>query len=306
MKKILCISLALLLVLSLCCGCGSNLAMDYAQPKVEPMETGAYNQDALYRTEDNVMSSQGAMAPEESTSATTNRKLIRTLSLHVETENYNDFLYWIENHVSLCGGYIENMEANTRYSSTNRYANLTIRVPADMLDEFATSVGEASNIVYRSESSKDITSTYIDTQSRRDALQTEHDRLLELLKQAQTLDEILQIESRLTEVRYQLQNIESQLRSYDNLVDYATINLDISEVKVYTVAEDEQGYWEKLGDGFMNSLRGVGKLIKGIFSAFVLTLPYQILIGILLAIVLSLIFIRRRKKRNSNNTPPSP
>ena len=299
MKKLICISLSLLLVLSLFSGCAAEKAsMDYAYTSAAPMEDGLYDGELFYRNEKFEMSAEAPMDTAEPQSVADNRKLIRTLSLHAETENYDEFLVWVENQVRLCGGYIETMEANTRYTSSSRYANLTIRVPAAKLDEFAGLVGEESNIVYRSESSKDITTTYVDTQVRRDALNTEYTRLLELLEQAKSLNEILEIENRLTEVRYELQRIESQLRTYDNLVDYATITLNISEVEVYTpVVVEEVGFWADLGEGFVESLEGTWEVIKTVFRFVVLALPYLLLAAIVPATVFLVLHFRNKKKR---------
>ena len=298
MKKLICISLSLLLILSLFSGCAAEKAsMDYAYTSAAPMDDGLYDGELFYRNEKFEMSAEPPMDTAEPQSVADNRKLIRTLSLHAETEAYDEFLIWIETQVHLCGGYIETMEANTRHSSTTRYANLTIRVPADQLDAFAGLVGEESNIVYRSESCKDITTTYVDTQAHRDALSTEYARLLELLEQAKSLSEILQIENRLTEVRYDLQRIESQLRTYDNLVDYATITLNISEVEVYTVVEEEEkGFWEELGTQFVNSLKGTWEIITGTFSYVIVALPYLLLASILPLIGL-IVYFRRKKKQ---------
>ncbi len=305
MKKLICITLSMLLVLTLFSGCGAKMeSMDLAYTSAAAMENGRYDSEALYPREEFEMSTEAPMQTVETQSVATNRKLIRTLSLRAETEAYDEFLYWVEVQVRLCGGYIENMEANTRYTSNNRYASLTIRVPADKLDAFSSSVGENANIVYRSESSKDITTTYVDTQSRRDALQTEHDRLLEILEQAKTLEDILKIENRLTEVRYQLQSIESQLRSYDNLVDFATITLNISEVEVYTVVDVvEKGFWEELGEGFVESLDGAWEVVKEIFSFVVLALPYLLLLSVVPSIVLLVLFLRKKKQKVSTENP---
>ena len=297
MKKFFCISLVLLLVCGIFTGCGKSY--DSAVRSEAMMEAPA--EDAFYGGvadfNGNYYPESPEMAPEEGgTSVAANRKLIRRLSLSVETENYPELLAKIDAQVRACGGYVENMEASTRYSSTTRYANLTIRVPANQLDSFAGFVGEVSNVVYRTESNEDITTTYVDTQSRRDALKTEHDRLLELLAEAENLSEVLEIESRLTDVRYELQSIESQLRTYDNLVDYATISLNISEVKVYTDTE-EKGFWEELGDGFIDSLKGVWNFIKNVFSFFVLALPYFALFGVISLAVFLPIFLGCKKRR---------
>ena len=75
------------------------------------------------------------------------------------------------------------------------------------------------------------------TQTRRagkKALETEQDRLLELMEQAETTEDLLAIESRLTDVRYQLESAASQLKLYDSLVSYSTVYLTVEEVQKLT------------------------------------------------------------------------
>ena len=84
--------------------------------------------------------------------------------------------------------------------------------------------------------------------------QTEQERLLQLLEQAESIEDIITIEQRLSDVRYQLESMESQLRSYDNQVDYSTVYLYIDEVEVYTPVEEETT-WERISAGFMDSLK---------------------------------------------------
>ena len=212
----------------------------------------------------------------------------------METENYDELFTNVQQMVTQAGGYIESMDANTRYGSTSRYANLTIRVPADRLDIFTQDVAAVSNVVYRSESTSDVTLTYVDMESRKAALLIEQERLLALLEQSGSLTEILEIESRLTEVRYELESIESQLRTYDNLIDYATVSLSISEVQVLTPTA-EKGFWEKIGDGFLNSISGLWNILKEVFSFLVIAFPY-LLVFVILPLIVVLFIIRRKRK----------
>ena len=77
----------------------------------------------------------------------------------------------------------------------------------------------------------------------------EQERLLSLLEQAETMEEIIALESRLTEVRYQLESMESQLRTMDNQVSYSTVYLSIEEVEHFTPPA-EKGTWERISTGF--------------------------------------------------------
>ncbi len=293
MKKIACLLFAFALIAALFCGCSAKEASnDMAEEFHYSAETSA-----AYAVEDSaVLYASPALGDSTDTSSLSNdRKLVRRMSLRVETEAFDDFLSQVESHITQCGGYAENTEVNADYRDL-RSAAMTIRIPADRLDEFAGQISEISNVVYRTEANEDITTQYVDTESHRDALKVEQERLLELLGKAETLAEILEIESRLTDVRYELESMEKILRTYDNQVNYATVSLEISEVKVYTETE-EKGFWKKLGDGFMDSLEGLGNFFVTLFSFLVIAFPYLLIfVGIPLVILFVLLGKRKRRK----------
>lgn len=293
MKKYILIALALLLALSLFAGCAAK-SESYSEDMYEaPMDEGFYAGNVA---ETSPVTDDFNRAPEtaESSSVAANRKLIRRVNLNVETETYDELLSKVEQMIAAAGGYIESMDAYTRYDSTSRNAYLTIRIPANRLDAFTRDVGEVSNVINRSESTQDVTLTYVDMQSRKEALTIEQERLMVLLEKAETLTDLLEIESRLTEVRYELERIESQLRTYDNLVDYATVSLDIREVEVLTDVA-EKGFWEKIGDGFLDSVSGLWNGIKTVFS-FLLTASPYLLVFVILPLTILFIILRRKRK----------
>lgn len=293
MKKIFAISLSLLLLLTLFAGCGASTKAeaDYYAYNEAPKD---FAEDTMAET---VVVTNGSFTADSApSSVSTNRKLIRRVTLEAETEAYDELFANVQQMIAQCGGYVESMDANTRYGSTSRRATLVIRVPADQLDLFTADVSAASNVVYRSESTNDVTLNYVDLESRKAALQVEQERLMALLEQSGSLTEILEIETRLTEVRYELESIGSQLRTYDNLVDYATVTLNISEVKVLTdVEEEEKGFWKTIGDGLVDSLSGLWKGVKQVFSFLIIASPY-LLIFVIAPLVLIFFLIRRKRK----------
>ena len=220
-------------------------------------------------------------------------------SLEAETEAMDDLLASVVQRVEELGGYIEdrNIYNGSSYATgVNRYANLTIRIPADRLDEFVVQVSQVSNITSNRETTEDVTLAYVDTQSRIVALETEQARLLELLAKAENMEDLLLIESRLTDVREELERVNSQLRLYDNLVNYGTIHLNITEVRQYTVVEEEpETVWERIGSGFMKSLKGLGNGITEVFVFLVVALPYLAVIA-LVALGVALLVKRRGRK----------
>jgi hypothetical protein len=120
----------------------------------------------------------------------------------------------------------------------------------------------------------------------------QQESLLALLEKAETVEDIAYLTEQLAQVRYNIESMESQLRTYDNLVDYATVDLEISEVEIYTpVAPVEQTTWEKITTGFKASMDDVISGIKNFFINFLIKSPYLVRTLIVLAIIVGIIWI---------------
>ena len=237
----------------------------------------------------------------------TNQKLIRTVKLEVETEDMDALLADVEGRIAALGGYVENRNVYNGGAGSRRSRNATmvVRIPADQLDGFVQLVSGVSNIISHSENTKDVTLSYVATESRVTALQTEEARLLELLAEAKDLKDLLTLEEKLTDVRTELEQHKSQLKVYDNLVSYATVNLTITEVVEYTVVkepEPEPTFWQRLGGGFVESIRGVWTICKEVVIWLVCALPYLVLPGAIAAAILIPRAVRRRRAKKQ--TPP--
>jgi hypothetical protein len=150
-----------------------------------------------------------------------------------------------------------------------------------------------ANVVSQNLRREDITLKYVATSSRVTALETEEARLLELLAQAETMEDLLTIEARLTDVRYELENHASQLRLYDNQIDYATIYLYINEVQEYTPVE-EPTFFERIKNTFSDALEGLGDGIVNITVFLVGNSPYLLTFGVIAFLIFK--FIKRPGK----------
>jgi hypothetical protein len=253
---------------------------------------------AIYDSADSSFEKAPEMSVETSQSIlTSNQKLVRTMTIEAETNDMDQLLADINSKLQTLGGYMESKSIRNGSSTvTNRYryGSMTIRVPADQLDAFVEHISGQSNVVHYNESAEDITLRYVATQSRVIALETEQQRLLELLEQAKNMSDLLQIEERLTSVRTELEEVTSQMRVYDNMVDYGTIHLSITEVQVYTPVA-EQTVWQKIGSGLRDNWKGLCMAVENLFVFLITTLPYTIpLSG---AVVLVILALKKRKKR---------
>ena len=211
----------------------------------------------------------------------TDRKLVKTLEMNAETEDLDALLEAVMARVGELGGYVENQRVynGSNYSSRrSRSASMTIRIPAEELEDFADHMAQNSNIVSRYAYIDDVTLTYVATESRIQALQAEHDRLLELMAKAETMSDLLEVEARLTDVRYELEQVTSQMNVLKNQVNYGTVHLNVDEVVEYTPVAEET-FWQRISGGFVDSLEGIGSGIVEITVFVLANLPYLLLIG---------------------------
>lgn len=272
MKRLFTISLVLLLILGLLAGCGAKESetMDAAAPQAAP--EAAVEEEVLYE-ETAAESESGTTAMPE------NQKLIRTVYMDAETLDMDPLMAWIESHVGALNGYFEQKSIRRSGSrddgSYYKYADLMIRIPAENLDPFLSQVGEEANVTSISESTENVTLQYVSTQSRVQALETEQQRLLELLENAETMEDLLTIEARLTDVRWELENYASQLRVLDNQVNYSTVYLNIWEVDEPTVVV-ERTVWQKIGDGFTKNTGRMWNGLVNTFVWFITVIPYLV------------------------------
>ena len=257
--------------------------------------------DRYYSAENGLVtekpSSSQAQLPE-------NRKLIQRVRLQAETEDMDTLLEKVNTRIEELGGYVEGQQIHngSAYSGSRyRNAELTIRIPAEKLGAFVSDVSAVSNIVSSNQTTEDVTLSYVATESRIKALETEQERLLELLAQAETMDDLLTIESRLTDVRSELEQVNSTLRLYDNQVDYSTVNLSVTEVREFTVVEEPETVWQRIGAGFMESLEDIGDGFVELFVFLVVNFPYLVIMGAILVVII--LVIRTRIKKKKENTP---
>lgn len=237
------------------------------------------------------------------------RLLIRTVNMSVETKELDKVKTDLEIIVGADGGYIENSNMTGTGKDKNlRTLTYTIRVPADQLDAIIAAVGNSCTVLSSSENSTDVTLEYVDTKARIESLRVEYDQLMSLLKNADDLDQIITLQNRLTEVRYQIESYESRLRVLENQVTYATLNLTIREVLKETEIEPahEPTYGERVGKQFSEMLDNTKEFFENLGLFIIACIPGIIFLGINAIIVVIIVKFVKKKKRNKIKPPISP
>ena len=312
MKKALSLLLAALLVFALCaCGsadtASSAPAADYDMAYTEsayPAEAEeGYGGFAV--TGGTQLESASGAAPEGSP-----EKLIYSASATVETTEFDGTIEKLSALVEQYGGFVESSSVNgsnyytqSRGYSSTRYASYVIRVPSDKFSALMGSLSTLGNVPYSHTYTENITAQYYDTDARLTAYQTQEARLLEMMEAAKTVEDLIAIEEKLTELRYQIESLQSTLKNWDRQVAYSTLDLEVQEVVAYT-PESRMSYGQELALALSNGLKRTGEFFKDLLLAIVGALPALVILAVVLAILIP-VWKKRRKARKARKNPPA-
>lgn len=230
------------------------------------------------------------------------RKIIKNASLSFNTETYPDFTAALFDSITSHGGYVESSQ---QYGSDDSYSrrsmNITARIPADRYDSFMNEAGGAFGFgtqTYKSESQDDVTMNYIDIESHLRALSAEYDVLIELMGKAESLEDTITIQARISELNYQMDSYKSQLRKYDDLISYCTVNIDVSEVIREVTSTSAVGVGERISAGLSETFDNIGEGLEDFAVWFVVSLPYIIIWAVVIAVVVVIVRAVRKKSKN--------
>lgn len=224
------------------------------------------------------------------------RKLIRTASLTIRTAQYDADLDALTQLVKNVGGYIESTyQSGDRENGSARSSSMTLRIPSEKLDEFLNGLDGVGRVVDRSESSTDMTVQYADNEARLATLRAKMERLNELLEKAETVEDLISIESAIADTQYAIDSYETRQRTIDRQVDMSEVDVYLREDSpVETTSEMSLG--ERISRAFQTSVEGFGRFMRNMLVFLVMALPALGLIAVVTAAVL---LIRRAKKKRT-------
>ena len=215
-----------------------------------------------------VLSENDAAAAEDR-QASTSPKIIYTANLTLESKDYDTARAALDAALNDAGGYLE---SSSEYSDvgSSRSVNLTFRVPEENYQSFLDAVAQAGNVTYKSQQADDVTTQYMDVETRLANLEAQRTRLQELQAQADNLSDLLQIETSLTDVQSQIESWQSQLDWYSNQVQQCTVYVNLSEVQNYTPTDESflGSVGAAFAQGWSNFVNGLQQLAVWLAGAW--------------------------------------
>ena len=276
----------------------------------EMLDTGMYEEAAAEAATASESASTAAGGAEL---ALRDDKLVYTCHLSLQTLEYAESAAAIRDAVKKYEGIIESeTETNDGYRWGDLYwyeddaegernrldLYLTARIPTESYDAFVEEVSGIGKLLSKTQSTDNISRAYYDTETHIKALEIEEERLLEMMNKAETIEEMILVEERLTEVQNTLNCERGWLADMDSDIAYSTVTIELREVREYTpgATDPDPSFGERIRDSFQNSIAGFVHILEGILHVIILLWPF-IVIGLVVFLVIRHQMKKRRAKR---------
>ena len=256
----------------------------------------------------------GTAAPENGGEGSTelpssNRKIVYTGNISLQTLEYDKSSQSIHDKINKYGGFVENEDTfnedpywyyknrtGAAANRTKRNLNITARIPAEKFNAFMKDLEEDGQVINTSVNARNISVQYATHDASRKALEIEQGRLLEMMEKAETVEEMIAVEERLTEVERELNDEKTQLSAMDRDVGFSTIYISLQEVFEYSETVVEVSYGEQLKRAFGRACEGFVTFWKDLILFIVETFPFLIMLGVIITVIVKLIRRGRRRR----------
>lgn len=225
------------------------------------------------------------------------QKIIYTGQLNLETTEFEDTTKALSGLVESLGGYLQGSTVGGG-GRGYRWADYTVRVPSESFQRFLDQVGGLAHVTWQNTELENITETYYDTEGRLKTQQIKLERLQKLLAQAENMEDIITIESAISETEWSIENLSGTLRHYDALVDFATVNVNVQEVyKLSDTEEVPESFGDRLGSAFIRGLSAFGDGLEDFAVSLAYNWTWVLLwVVIIVLVVLAVRKLRRRRR----------
>ena len=233
------------------------------------------------------------------------QKIVYTGSLSIQTLEYDKSAASIRRKIREAGGFSEaESENDNDYNwyrrstgpSSTRNLNITARIPSEKFESFMDSLQGDGKVMNRSMNAENISQVYANKETYKKALEKEQERLLAMMDKAVTIEDMIAVESRLSEVERQLNTYKTDLSAMDKDVQYSTIYISLEEVKRYSDETPTVTFPEKVKYAFEDAINSFTEFCEGIVLFIIRSFPFLILLAIVIALVIRLIRKRQEKR----------
>lgn len=284
-------------------GMGRLSGEDTAAQTAYDYDYGAYDTYEAYPQEDavalyeNSAPALGARSAAEKgaandSTAEDEKKIVRNAWLTLKTERFDEAVSALCEQIEQAGGVVESRDISGA-KNASRSANLTLRVPSDMLDGVLSGAGEWGEVTREQTSAVDMTSTYTDNASRLESARAKKRQLDALYEKAENMEDIITLTDAIFDVQEEIEWLEGQNRRIDNQASMAALYVTINEKSSAVAAK--QPFFTRLGRQLADGWENFGEFVSNAVLGLTYALPWVAAAAAVIA--LARCWIRKKKKQ---------
>ena len=224
--------------------------------------------------------------------AETEKKIVRNAWLTLKTERFDEAVSALCEQIEQAGGVVESRDISGA-KNASRSANLTLRVPSDMLDGVLSGAGEWGEVTREQTSAVDMTSTYTDNASRLESARAKKRQLDALYEKAENMEDIITLTDAIFDVQEEIEWLEGQNRRIDDEVSFATLYVSVSEKS--SAVSAKQPFFTRLGRQLADGWENFGEFVSNAVLGLTYALPWVAAAAVVIA--LARCWSRKKKKQ---------
>jgi anti-sigma factor RsiW len=199
-----------------------------------------------------------------------NRKVVKSADLEVKVEDAKRALADVHSHTAAMGGYVASSSLTAEAGRPVAYASL--RVPSARFAATVAMLRGLGTVVREASSGEDVTAQVADLDARTRTLAAEEQALIEMLRQARRLGDVMTIREKLTQVRSEIESLKAQSATLSNLAALSTVGVQLVQAEVAGEPAYPKDWFEATLASAVNALAAVGRVVvQGLLYALILS-----------------------------------
>jgi hypothetical protein len=231
----------------------------------------------------------------------TDRKVIQNADLQLESDTPDEVQRQITKIADDMKGYVVEATQSSSDVRANRRdtVTMTVRVPADKFGETLEAIRKsASRVIVETVKSDDVTEEFIDVEARLKAKKSLEAQFLEIMKRANTVDDALNVQSQLSDVRAEIERIEGRLRYLQNQTSLSTVKIRVQTPAAFS--NSSKGFFYQLGDSVGRGVDTALSFVLGFVTFAIAILPFLIIVVLPICLLIRYLVRRARKTKTAS------
>ena len=230
----------------------------------------------------------------------TERKIIRNADLSLESDAPEEAQRRIASIADSKGGFVvESTQSSSNVKATTRdTVTMTVRVPAEKFNEALDEIRKAaSRVIVETVKGEDVTEEFIDIEARLKAKKSLEAQFMEIMKRANSVQDALNVQTELAEVRGEIEKIEGRKRFLENAASLSTIKIRLQTPMAFAANSD--GFFYRLKESIGSGFDAAMTFFLGFVSVLIALLPFLILVVLPIFLIIRYFWKRQSKQKSA-------